>query len=193
MDLLRLELGPSFAFTPPSATLRRETVKGPDGHELYVYYRTGQRRRDPATDGDFCLGEPVTAAALERATVVVKPWWLYADYRAADPADRIAPDWMRRFPGFALVPGLLTEPDGKTPTTAVRVCREEAQTAETGTVYASGRSGAKKNEPRDATRGGVNRPALPGEPPADGKISPLSIDPAVARPRRRLPSAGSQP
>jgi 2-hydroxychromene-2-carboxylate isomerase len=31
-------------------------------------------------------------------------------------------------------------------------------------------------DPRDATRGGVNRPALPGEPPADGKISPLSID-----------------
>jgi hypothetical protein len=32
------------------------------------------------------------------------------------------------------------------------------------------------NEPRDATRGGVNRPALPGEPPADGKISPLGIN-----------------
>jgi hypothetical protein len=32
------------------------------------------------------------------------------------------------------------------------------------------------SEPRDATRGGVNRPALPGEPPADGKSSPLSID-----------------
>jgi hypothetical protein len=30
--------------------------------------------------------------------------------------------------------------------------------------------------PRDATRGGVNRPALPGEPPADGKISPLEIN-----------------
>jgi nitrogen fixation NifU-like protein len=29
---------------------------------------------------------------------------------------------------------------------------------------------------RDATRGGVNLPALPGEPPAGGKISPLSID-----------------
>jgi hypothetical protein len=32
------------------------------------------------------------------------------------------------------------------------------------------------DEPRDATRGGVNPPALPGEPPADGKIGPLSID-----------------
>jgi len=35
----------------------------------------------------------------------------------------------------------------------------------------------EENEPRDATRGGVNGPALPGEPPADGKISPLLIDP----------------
>jgi len=32
------------------------------------------------------------------------------------------------------------------------------------------------DELRDAARGGVNRPALPGEPPADGKISPLWID-----------------
>jgi hypothetical protein len=32
------------------------------------------------------------------------------------------------------------------------------------------------DKPRDATRGGVNRPALPGEPPAGGKISPLLID-----------------
>ena len=32
------------------------------------------------------------------------------------------------------------------------------------------------DESRDATRGGVNPPALPAEPPADGKISPLSID-----------------
>jgi hypothetical protein len=48
-------------------------------------------------------------------------------------------------------------------------------------------------EPRDATRGGVNGPALPGQPPADGKIRPLSIDeppsrsvPAAARARKRL-------
>jgi hypothetical protein len=37
-------------------------------------------------------------------------------------------------------------------------------------------------DPRDATRGGVNRPALPGEPPADGKIGPLWIDPALSLP-----------
>ncbi len=33
--------------------------------------------------------------------------------------------------------------------------------------------------PRDATRGGVNGPALPGQPPAGGKISPLGIDAAL--------------
>ena len=38
------------------------------------------------------------------------------------------------------------------------------------------------NDPRDATRGGVNDPAVPGQPPADGNISPLSIDPPDAAP-----------
>jgi nitrogen fixation NifU-like protein len=32
------------------------------------------------------------------------------------------------------------------------------------------------DKPRDATRGGVNLPALPGESPVGGKISPPSID-----------------
>jgi 23S rRNA G2069 N7-methylase RlmK/C1962 C5-methylase RlmI len=34
----------------------------------------------------------------------------------------------------------------------------------------------KLDDPRDATRGGVNGPALPVQPPAGGKISPLLID-----------------
>jgi 3-oxoacyl-[acyl-carrier-protein] synthase-1 len=42
-----------------------------------------------------------------------------------------------------------------------------------------GRKGSLWIEPRDATRGGVNGPALPGQPPADGKISPLWIDEAA--------------
>jgi len=33
-----------------------------------------------------------------------------------------------------------------------------------------------RDEPRDATRGGVNGPALPGQSPIGGKISPLLID-----------------
>src|SRR5215468_1437000 len=35
------------------------------------------------------------------------------------------------------------------------------------------------DNPRDATRGGVNGPALPGQPPAGGKISPLGINTGV--------------
>jgi alpha-amylase len=37
----------------------------------------------------------------------------------------------------------------------------------------------KVDDPRDATRGGVNGPALPVQPPADGKIRPLVIDGAA--------------
>jgi hypothetical protein len=35
---------------------------------------------------------------------------------------------------------------------------------------------AAVDDPRDATRGGVNGPAAPGQPPAGGNISPLPID-----------------
>jgi len=165
MDLLRLEVGPSFQFVPNALMLRRHEIVGPDGAKLYVYWRRGQRRIPAAIDGDFCLtadetgqqypvnaaptgtAKPVDKAILDARTVVVKPWWLYADYRATTPGDHAGLDWAKRFPGFAPVPALLVEPDGKTPTTEVRVCREEAQTAETGTIYTSGRAGAKKGDP----------------------------------------------
>ena len=122
MDLLRLEVGQSFQFVPPALVLRRQQVMGPDGTPLYVYFRRGQRRVDPATDGDFCLTfddtglefppnaaptgtpRPVPQKVLDGTTVVVKPWWLYADYRAPLPADRIGPDWKQRFPGFQPAP-----------------------------------------------------------------------------------------
>jgi hypothetical protein len=45
--------------------------------------------------------------------------------------------------------------------------------------------GMAANEPRDAARGGVNGPALPVQPPADGKISPLSIDVEVGQTAER--------
>ncbi|MGE5183851.1 MAG: DUF1585 domain-containing protein [Acidobacteriota bacterium] len=170
MDALRLEVGASFQFVPAPLVLRREAVQGPDGKDLYVYFRRGQRRVDPAIDGDFCLTRdetglafppnaaptgtphPVSRAVLDARTVVVKPWWLYADYRAALPADLVSPDWARRFPGFQPVPALLVEPDGKTRTTEVRVCKEEAQTADSGNVYVSGRPAAKKGAPPPAGR-----------------------------------------
>src|SRR5438045_2679469 len=69
--------------------------------------------------------KPVSQAALDAATTVVRPWWLYADYREIEPKDRIDATWAQRYPAFRVVPELLVEPDGK-PATAVRVCKEEA-------------------------------------------------------------------
>src|SRR5262249_53959431 len=110
-------------------------------------------------------------SVLDARTVVVKPWWLYADYRALVPQDLAAPDWAKRFPGFVPAPALLVEADGSK-TTSVRVCREEAQTAETGTVYASGRAGAKKGDP------------LPGgrltQPPGDSAFAKQAKGRAVS-------------
>jgi hypothetical protein len=150
LDALRLEINPKFPYTPAVSMLRRQTVLGPDGRPINVYFRQGQRRQDPLTDGDFCLpaaitglvmkprlpGEgtarPVPQAALDERTVLVEPWWLYADYREPRPHDRYDASFARRF-GFVLTPELLLEPD-KSPTTAVRVCKEEAQTADQGIV-----------------------------------------------------------
>lgn len=158
-DALRLEVGPSFQFVPNALELRRAEIAGPDGKPLFVFWRRGQRRVDPATDGDFCLTEddtgqqyppnaaptgtpkPIAQAVLDAKTVVVKPWWLWADYRALAPHDKLGADWAKRFPGFVPVPGLQSD-SGE-----VRVCKEEAQTAETGAVYASGRAPVKKGAP----------------------------------------------
>jgi hypothetical protein len=190
MDALRLELGNSFQFVPPAVVLRRETVEGPDGTPLYIYYRRGQRRIDPKIDGDFCLTQaetglqfkpnapatgsatPVSQEALELRTVVVKPWWLYADYRASEPDDFAGSDWTKRFPGFAPAPALLVEADGKTRTKAIRVCREEAQTAETGVVYASGRPPVKKGDPPPFGR--------ITQPPSDSGFAKLAKGRAVS-------------
>ncbi len=70
---------------------------------------------------------------------------MYADYRRDAPSDRASADWARRFPGFVPVPALLV---GDT----VRVCKEESQTAETGTVYVSGRAPVKKGDPLPGNR-----------------------------------------
>ncbi len=159
MDLLRLEITTAVQFNPQSIVLRRQQIVGPDGRPQYVYYRFNQRRARAETDGDFCLspaevgfavdqsgnprGTPVSVsqAALDANTVVVRPWWLYRDYRAASPTDRFnATTWATRFPNFAPVVALQREPDNMTPTVTVRVCREEASTAETGTVYYAGRA-----------------------------------------------------
>lgn len=157
MDLMRLEVGNSFRFTPNAAMLRRKTIVGPDGNPLHVYFREGQRRVRPETDNTFCLtpgetgfkafprnqepsgtGTPITQANLDKYTKVVKPWWLYRDYRKANPSDLYDPaTWATKFPGFVPVQGLHSI-DGQ-PITSIRVCKEETQANETGAVFAPGR------------------------------------------------------
>ena len=183
MDLLRLE--PNLNFSSQPAQLFRQEIEGPDGKPVLVFYRNGQRREREATDGEFCLspeetglvvrsgaqpvGTPkkVSKKLLDKYTMLVRPWWLYRDYLSVNPSQRLGAGWTDADPDYKLVDGLLTDPDGQ-PTTEVRVCREEAQTAETGHVYASGRT-----KPPDAK----NEPKTPGVKRAkvrvklvDGKI-----------------------
>jgi hypothetical protein len=156
LDALRLQIGRTFQFVPGATTLRRYEVLTEDGQKVVVYFRKGQRRADPLTDGEFCLpkgvtgqtypsnaaavGEPkpVPLAALDQATVKVKPWWLYQDYTAKSPSKRYGDGWGGEGSDFQLAPALAFEADGTTPVTEIRVCKEEASTAETGTVYATG-------------------------------------------------------
>jgi hypothetical protein len=154
MDALRLE--PNVDFRSAPAELYRHDVLGPDGKAVTVYYREGQRREPPETDGEFCLspedtgvvirahqadqGTPrkVTQKRLDQATVVEKPWWLYRDFRTKDPAQRYGEGWKDPDPQYKPVESLLTDADGK-PVVTIRICREEAGKSDTGHVYASGR------------------------------------------------------
>ena len=111
LDALRLQIGSSFQFVPQLNTLRRIPVTGPDGNTLYLYFRAGQRRVRPETDGAFCLtleetGQQyppntlptvpdggtqvaVSQAVLDQHTTLVSPWWLYADSDQASPSDHV--------------------------------------------------------------------------------------------------------
>lgn len=191
MDLLRLEIGSTFAFVPNVAILRRHQLRGPNGEPVLVYFRAGQRRTRPETDGAFCLtqaetglqfpnnaaptGTPinVSQAVLDAATVLVKPWWLYRDYKAPSPSQRYSEAWAQDAPGFVPAPGLLSENDGGVQTQSVRVCKEEAQTAESGTVFTTGRVQAV--------------PA--GTPPPFGRLSQLPLDSLFARQNTGQPIA----
>ncbi len=184
LDLLRLEVGPAVQFAPPASTLKRVQILGPDGKAEWVYFRTGQRRARELTDGDFCLhesesglafvsnnevrGKPfaVRQALLDRYTVLLKPWWLYRDFDQANPHERLGEAW-KPDALFQPVDELLKGPDGR-PVVAVRVCREEAQTSETGRIFVSGR-GPGRPDPREARIYGPplprrTRPAPPDDP-----------------------------
>ncbi len=158
MDLLRLEVPTTFFVGRSMTVLRRQEILRVDGSTSYVYFRNGQRRQNVATDGAFCLtqadtgqmfprtGAPtgtakaVTDAVLNAATVLVKPWWLYRDYAATSPSDRYdAATWATKYPLFRPTDTLLVEKNGH-PTTSVRICKEEGQTAANGTVFKTGRT-----------------------------------------------------
>lgn len=181
MDVLRLELSPVLQLRPPSTVLRRVMIKGPDGTPTYVYYRPGQRRTREATDGDFCftrdesgvsvapnkpqiVGEPkpMKQALIDANTTLVKPWWLWRDYRSATPVLHWGTTWTTADAGFEPADDLQFEPDGKTRVATIRVCREEAQTADSGMVFVTGRK------------------AKPGKPPFD-RLKPLPLDDPWAR------------
>ena len=168
-DLLRLDLPEgAVAWAPPPVMLRWTTIQGPDARPIDLYFREGQRRSLPALDGQVCfspseigvqvphdgppIGTPrsVSNALLEARTVLVRPWWLYRDYTSSHPKDRAGPSWVERL-GYELLWSLFVEPDGKTPMTQVRVCREEAQRATEGKVVKTGRV-RRKGDPLPAGR-----------------------------------------
>ena len=193
MDQLRLEVGPAFQFTPPATTLHRETVLGPDKKPVWIYYRQNQRRARVETDGEFCLSQaetgqlfpnnqpprgtaiPVKQKALDAATVLVRPWWIYRDYRAPSPQQRYGLDWGSEESGYSLIKEMVFEPDGITPTTEVRVCREEAQTAEVGHIYASGR-GAPPAKPPPGKKGAPGKAPPPPPPKPLPAAAPKPMD-----------------
>lgn len=73
--------------------------------------------------------KPVEKAVLDKYTTVVRPWWLYADYKAPVPSQRYNPaEWATRFPGYVPTNDLLKDPDTKD-TVEIRVCKEEAAAA----------------------------------------------------------------
>jgi hypothetical protein len=169
MDALRLQIGSTFQFVPGAVTLRRIDVLDEAGNTVPVYFRRGQRRVDPLTDGSFCFppdvtgqwypsnaipaawpkgstAEPkkLTKAILDKYTVEVAPWFLYADYKNATPKDRYTADgWAKR--GFTLTKDVDQDANG-VPYAKVRVCREEAQKNATGKVLTTGRKSSADSD-----------------------------------------------
>jgi hypothetical protein len=83
---------------------------------------------------------------LDQFTVLVKPWWLYRDYRAAAPARLYGAAWSDADTEYRPVESLLNDAAGK-PVSDVRVCREEAEVSDTGHVFVSGRQAPSGKPP----------------------------------------------
>jgi hypothetical protein len=181
MDLLRLE--PNLNFSPAPAQLFRHEVTLADGPKVYVYYRPNQRRVPVAIDGEFCFSpdelgvavrpnmpdakgdtpKAISKKLLAERTIAVRPWWLYRDYKSPSnspsggPKERYLEGWRDAPLQYKPVEGLLNDPDGK-PTEVVHVCKEEAQSADKGHIYVSGRT--KKDDKIDATGGRIKPPPI---------------------------------
>ncbi len=104
----------------------------------------------------------ISQKLLDERTVLVRPWWLYRDYRDAHPTLRYQEGWKITDPEYRPTASLLADAEGK-PIVEVRVCREEAQAGETGHVYASGRTKPPPPPPKPK----------PGEPFVFKPIAPL--------------------
>ena len=192
-DLLRLEVGPAVNFAPPLTTLHRQLILGPDGKPLYLYYRHNQRRARPETDGEFCLtaaesgiqvlqnnqvrgtATPVPSAILDAHTTLVRPWWLYHDYRDFTPTQLYRKSWPSPDPLYQPVEELLLDPD-KQPAIDIRVCKEEAQTEEQGHIFVTGR----KPPPPPLPVAPGSPPPPPPVPPL-GRVRPLPLDDGYAK------------
>ncbi|MBL8685581.1 MAG: DUF1549 domain-containing protein [Myxococcales bacterium] len=187
MDRLRLEVNTVVQLNPRGTMLRRIPVRRANGTTVWVYYRMGQRRANVDIDGTMCFtpqelgvqypsnGEPrtdtcntprvVSDAVFNARTTPVKPWWLYRDYRAANPTQRYNPTtWAAMAPGYEPVEGMLEDAAGN-PVNEVYVCNEEAQTAPTGRTFIAG-----TRTPTPAT--GCNARIL-GTPNTDSIAMPL--------------------
>lgn len=210
MDALRLQIGPAYQFVPDISTLRRVLVSGPDGQPIWIYFRVGQRRARIETDGVFCLtleetgqqfpyytapsvpdggaAHNVSQAVLDQFTVLVSPWWLYADYQSATPSDRYeVASWDERFRGFVPSPKLLSDQaDGGLPMVQqIRVCREEAQAPAVGTILAAGRcAGPPATQPGWCTR---------SDPPPYGRLVNPPNDSAFAAAARAAQNRDGTP
>lgn len=182
MDALRLEPGPAVQHQSDATTLYRVQVQGPDKKPEWIYWRFRQRRAREPIDGEFCFtaeesglevdpnrppkgeAKPISKELLEQRTVLVRPWWLYQDYRHEAPKVRLG-EGARMPPSYQPVDGLLKDPDGK-PTEVVRVCREEASIADSAPVVLTNR----KPPPKDA-------------PLPPGRRRPLPLDTGPAKER----------
>ncbi|AUX47724.1 hypothetical protein SOCE26_092480 [Sorangium cellulosum] len=196
MDVLRLELGPAVSFAPRETLLHQIQVLGPDGKPLHVHYRQNQRRLNPVIDGDFCFSHtesgllvtngalpkgtpiPISQKLLDERTTLVRPFWLYRDYLSVSPTQRYGDGWKDPDSAYVPLPELLFEPDGKTPVTEIRVCKEEAQTADVGHLWSSDIPPLKKGAPLPPGR---SRPPMPDDPYAKAhRGEPISCRSALA-------------